>query len=142
VTQPEPEVARVKVSYLDELDNGSSRSADGVARIRFTEDPAASDRSVNAAIVAEKVLVLTAEAKDKAIAFADAGDYKQAAATLTVQKEALSGACANAPAEVQVQIRAETANLDGFNSQLVGGQYNAASRKSLQSQSYNTRNSK
>jgi Ca-activated chloride channel homolog len=142
VTRPEPEVARVKVSYTDELDNGSSRSADGVVRIRYTEDQAISDRSVNAAVNAEKVLVLTAEAKDKAIALADAGDYKEAAKVLTVQREALNAAGASAPAEVQVQIRAETANLDGFNGQLVGGRYNAASRKSLQSQSYNTRNSK
>ena len=142
VTRPEPEIARVKVSYTDELDNGSSRSTDGVVRIRYTEDPAISDRSISAAVNAEKVLVLTAEAKDKAIALADAGDYRQAAATLAVQKEALSGACANAPAEVQVRIREENANLDYFSDQLNTGGYNGASRKSLQSQSYNTRNSK
>ena len=142
VTRPEPEVVRVKVSYTDELDNGSEQSASAVVKIRYTDEPMVADRSINSAVNAEKVLMLTAEAKDKAIAFADAGDYKHAAATLTVQKEALSAACANAPAEVQVQIRAETANLDGFNGQLVGGQYDGASRKSLQSQSYNTRNSK
>jgi Ca-activated chloride channel homolog len=142
VTRPEPEIARVKVSYTDELDNGSEQSASAVARIRFTDDEVAANRSVNTAVNAEKVLVLTAEAKDKAIAYADAGDYKRAAATLTVQKEALSAACASAPAAVQVRIRAETANLDGFNDQFGRGQYDAASRKSLQSQSYNTRNSK
>ena len=88
------------------------------------------------------MLVLTAEAKDKAIAQADAGNYQQAAQTLTAQRGALGAAYANAPAEVQVQIRAETNNLDDFSGQLVNGQYNGASRKSLQSQSYNTRNSK
>ena len=142
VTRPEPEVARVKVSYMDELDNGSEQSASGVARIRFTNDEAAADRSVNAAVNAEKVLVLTAEAKDKAIAQADAGNYQQAAQTLAVQRGALSAAYANAPAGVQVQIRAETNNLDDFSGQLVNGKYDGASRKSLQSQSYNTRNSK
>jgi hypothetical protein len=59
-----------------------------------------------------------------------------------VQKEALSAAYANAPAEVQVQIRAETKTLGDFSDQFVNGQYGAGSRKSLQSQSYNTRNSK
>jgi Ca-activated chloride channel family protein len=142
VTRPEPEVARVKVSYTDELDNGSEQSAGGVVKVRFTDDPAVADRSVNAAVNAEKVLVLTAVAKDQAIAQADGGDYKQAAATLAVQKEALSAAYANAPAEVQSQIRAETNNLLDFNDQLVNGQYGAASRKALHSQSYNTRNSK
>ena len=86
--------------------------------------------------------MLTAEAKDKAIAQADAGNYQQAAATLAVQRGALSAAYANAPAGVQVQIRAETNNLGDFTDQLVTGQYDGASRKTLQSQSYNTRNSK
>jgi Ca-activated chloride channel family protein len=142
VTKPEPEVARVKVSYTDELDNGSEQSASGVVKIRYTDEQTVADRSINSAVNAEKVLVLTAEAKDKAIVQADAGNYQQAAATLAVQRGALSAAYANAPAEVQVQIRAETNNLDDFSGQLVNGQYNGASRKSLQSQSYNTRNSK
>jgi hypothetical protein len=142
VTRPEPEVARVNVRYTDELDNGSEQSAGGVVKIRYTDDQMVADKSVNNAVNAEKVLVLTAVAKDKAITLADGGDYKQAVATLAVQKEALSAAYANAPAEVQVQIRAETNNLLDFSGQLESGQYGAGSRKALQSQSYNTRNSK
>jgi Ca-activated chloride channel family protein len=142
VTRSEPEVARVKISYTDELDNGSEQSISGVVKIRFTEDQTVADRSVNSAVNAQKVLVLTAEAKDKAIAEADAGNYQQAAQTLAVSRGALSATYANAPAEVQVQIRAETNNLLDFDSQLVNGKYDGASRKSLQSQSYNTRNSK
>src|ERR1017187_1309494 len=142
VTRPEPEVARVKVSYTDELDNGSEQSTSGVVKIRFSDDEAVADRSVNASVNAEKVLMLTAVAKDEAIAQADAGNYKQAAKTLAVQRGALSAACANAPAAVQFKIRAETNNLLDFDEQLVNGQYGAGSRKALQSQSYNTRNSK
>ena len=142
VTKPEPEVARVKVSYTDELDNGSEQSTSGVVKIRYTDEQAVADRSINSAVNAEKVLVLTAEAKDKAIVQADAGNYQQAAATLAAQSRVLNEAYANAPAEVQVKIRAETSNLGDFNDQLVNGQYDGSSRKSLQSQSYNTRNSK
>ena len=142
VTRPEPEVARVKVSYTDELDNGSEQSTTGVVKIRYTDEQTVADRSINAAVNAEKVLVLTAEAKDKAIAEADAGNYQQAAATLAAQNRVLNEAYANAPAAVQVQIRAETNNLDDCSGQLVNGQYDGALRKSLQSQSYNTRNSK
>ena len=142
VTQPEPEVARVKVSYTDELDNGSEQSTTGVVKIRYTDEQTVADRSINAAVNAEKVLVLTAEAKDKAIAEADAGNYQQAAATLAAQNRVLNEAYTNAPAAVQVQIRAETNNLDDCSGQLVNGQYDGALRKSLQSQSYNTRNSK
>ena len=142
VTQPEPEVARVKVSYTDELDNGSEQSTTGVVKIRYTDEQTVADRSINAAVNAEKVLVLTAEANDKAIAEADAGNYQQAAATLAAQNRVLNEAYTNAPAAVQVQIRAETNNLDDCSGQLVNGQYDGALRKSLQSQSYNTRNSK
>jgi len=142
VTRPEPEVARVKVSYMDELDNGSEQSTTGVVKIRYTDEQTVADRSINAAVNAEKVLVLTAEAKDKAIAEADAGNYQQAAATLAAQNRVLNEAYTNAPAAVQVQIRAETNNLDDCSGQLVNGQYDGALRKSLQSQSYNTRNSK
>jgi Ca-activated chloride channel family protein len=142
VTRPEPEVARVKVSYTDELDNGSKQSTSGVVKIRYTDEPTVADRSVNLGVNAEKVLMLTAEAKDKAIAEADAGNYQQAAATLAAQSRVLNEAYANAPAAVQVQIRAETSNLGDFNGQLVNGKYDGASRKTMQSQSYNTRNSK
>jgi len=137
-----PEVARARVNYTDELNGGTVQSADVVAKIHFTDDQAAADKSVNAAVNAEKVLMLTAVAKDEAIGQADAGNLKQAAATLAAQNRMLNEACANAPAEVQGQIRAETNNLDDFSGQLVNGQYDGASRKTLQSQSYNTRNSK
>ena len=142
VTRPEPEVARVKVSYTDELDNGSEQSTSGVVKIRYTDDQADADQSVNSAVNAEKVLVLTAVAKDEAIAQADAGNYQLAAQTLAAQRSALGAAYANAPAAVQVQIQAETNNLGDFSDQLMNNKYDGASRKSLQSQSYNTRNSK
>ena len=142
VTRPEPEVARVKVSYTDELDNGSEQSTCGVVKLRYTDDQAVADNSVNPAVNAEKVLVLTAVAKDEAIAQADAGNYKQAATILANQNNLLKAVSANAPAAVQVQIRAENNNLDNFNDQLVNGKYDGASRKTLQSQSFGTRNSK
>ena len=68
--------------------------------------------------------------------------YQQAAKTLAEQRQALGAIYANAPAAVQVQIRSETNNLGDFSDQLVNGKYDGASRKSLQSQSFNTRNSK
>jgi len=142
VSRPEPEVARVKVSYTDELDNGSAQSTSGVVKVRYTEDEAVADKSVNDAVIAQKVLVLTAVAKEEAIAQADAGNYKQAAGILAAQNRALSAAYANAPAGIQVQIRAETNNLDDFNDRLENGKYDGAARKSLQWQSFDTRNSK
>ncbi|HEY4952936.1 MAG TPA: VWA domain-containing protein [Verrucomicrobiae bacterium] len=137
-----PEIARVKVSYKDEFADGSDQSSSGVVKLRFTEDQSASDQSVNTAVVAQKALMLTAVAKDEAMAQADAGNYRQAAVTLSGQASALNRAYAAAPAEVQVQIRSELDNLNEFTNQLDHGQYGSSSRKAMQSQSYNTRNSK
>lgn len=137
-----PEVARVNVNYKDELADGSEQSASGVARIDFTDSQSAADKSVNGEVVAQKELILTAVAKDRAMAQADAGNYKQAAETLAAQNASLSRAFAAAPAEVQIQIRQETNYLSDFSGQLEGGSYNGASRKAMSAQSYNTRNSK
>lgn len=137
-----PEVAHVKVSYLDEVNGGTTEVTDDVAKIRYTEDQAAADKSVNGAVVAEKELRLAAVAKDAAMAQADAGNYKQAAETLAVQNAALGRAYAAAPPAVQSQIRTETNYLLDFSDQLDKGEYDAATRKTMQWQSFNGRNSK
>lgn len=136
------EVARVKVNYLDELNGGTKEAADDVVKIRFTEDQAAADSSANGAVVAEQELMLAAVAKDEAMAQADAGNYKQAAEILAGQAASLNRAYAAAPASVQIQIRAETNTLNAFGGQLENGQYDSATRKSMQWQSFNGRNSK
>jgi Ca-activated chloride channel family protein len=149
VNGKQPEVAHVNVNYTDELGDGSVQSASGVARIDFTDDQKFSDKSVNGAVVAEKELMLTAVAKDEAIAQADAGNYQQAATILKVQSDALGRSFAAAPPGVQIQIRAETNNLDDFSGRIGGGgfgggggSFDSATRKSLQEQSFNGRNSK
>lgn len=149
VNGDQPEVAQVNVSYKDELDNDSVQSTSGVAKIDFTDSQKLSDKSVNGAVVAEKELMLTAVAKDEAIAQADAGNYQQAATILKAQSAVLNQAFAAAPPSVQGQIRAETNNLDDFSDRIGGfggggggGGFDSATRKSLQAQSYNTRNSK
>jgi Ca-activated chloride channel family protein len=150
VNGDKPEVARVNVNYKDELGDGSDQLASGIARIDFTDNQKLSDKSVNGAVFAQKELMLTAIAKDEAIAQADAGNYQQAATILKAQSAVLNGSFAAAPPEVQMQIRAETNNLDDFSDRIGGGGFgggggggfDSATRKSLQAQSYNTRNSK
>ena len=150
VNGDKPEVARVNVNYKDELGDGSDQTASGVARIDFTADQRLSDKSLNGAVFAEKQLMLTAVAKDEAIAQADAGNYQQAATILKAQTVALNNSLAAAPAAVQGQIRAETDNLDNFSGAIGGGGFggggrggfDSSTRKTLQEQSYNTRNSK
>jgi Ca-activated chloride channel homolog len=143
-----PDVARVNVNYRDEFDNDSVQTATSTARIEFTDSQKVSDKSVNGAVVAEKELTLTAVAKDEAMAQADAGNYSAAAKILTAQNRALAAAYPAAPASVQIQLRAETNNLDYFSDKIGGfggfggGSYDSATRKTMQEQSFNTRNSK
>jgi hypothetical protein len=144
-------VASVNVNYTDELDGGSVQSASSTARIKFTDDQGVSDQSLNNAVYAEKELMLTAVAKDEAMTQADQGNYTEAAKILTTQNATLQTAYTKAPASVQGRIRQETNNLDYFSDQLTGSggagggggaSFGSATRKAMQEQSYNTRNSK
>jgi Ca-activated chloride channel family protein len=138
----QPEVAHVKVNYTDELNGGNVVIADDVAKVRFSDDQSDSDKSVNGAVVAEKELVLTAVAKDAALAEADAGNYQKAAQILAAQGNVLGQSYAAAPASVQVRLRGEIDNISSFTNQFENGQYDSASRKVMQAQSWNTRNAK
>jgi len=140
--EAQPEIARVKVTYTDELNDGAAQTAGGSVRINFTDDHAAADNSWRPAIVAEKELFLTGVAKDAALADADAGNYAAAAARLAQQADGLDAQWRNAPASVQVQIKQESANLRNRSQQLQKGQYDSATRKTMQWESYNSRNSK
>ena len=144
-----PDVAWVNVNYTDELGDGSVQTATGTAKVDFTDDQRLSDKSVNGAVVAQKELMLTAVAKDEAMAQADVGNYAEAAKILTAQNRALAAAYPAAPGAIQSQLRAETNNLFYFSDQIGGGGggfggggYDSATRKAMQSQSYQTRNSK
>jgi len=136
------DVANVNVNYTDELDGSISRNASGIAKINFTDNQDESEKSVDHAVFAQKELMLTAVAKDEAMAQADSGNYQAAAQILSRQNATLNAAYGGAPASVQMQIRAETNYLNDFSGQLNQGSYNGSTRKAMQQQSYNARNSK
>jgi Ca-activated chloride channel family protein len=142
VKEPQPEVAAVTVRYIDELNGGAEQVVSERARVRFTADETVAARSERAAIVAQKELLLTAVAKDDALAAADAGRYKDAAQTLGRQAIVLDRQVQNAPAPVQLQLRQEAENLRRRAYQLEQDQYDSGLRKSMQSESWNYRNSK
>jgi Ca-activated chloride channel family protein len=142
VNEPQPEIARVKVTYADELEGGAEQSASDTVQIRFTDDETAAAKSVNKAVVAEKNWFGASVAKDEALAQADAGNYRDAADKLKVQADILNGSWQNAPASVQIQIRGEADNLYKQSKQLEQGQYDSATRKTMQAESWSQRNSK
>ena len=142
VNEPQPEVATVTVRYTDELNGGTEQSLSEQARVRFTEDKTVAVNSERVEIVAQKELLLTAVAKDDALVEADAGRYQQAAQTLNGQAIVLDRQYLNAPASVQPQLREEAANLRFRANQLEQNQYDSGTRKSMQSESWNSRNAK
>jgi Ca-activated chloride channel family protein len=142
VNEPQPEVAAVTVRYTDELNGGAEESVSERVKVRFTEDRTVAAKSERAEIVAQKELLLTAVAKDAALVEADAGRYHQAAQTLNRQAVALDTQYQNAPASVQSQLREEAANLRLRATQFEQNQYDSATRKTMQSESWNSRNSK
>jgi Ca-activated chloride channel family protein len=148
VNGDKPEIARAKITYTDELNDGVTDSDDRVATVQFSDNQTDSDKSLNGLVVAQKTLMLTAVAKDEAIAQADAGNYQSAAAILRSQNAALNRTLAAAPADVQQQIRAESGNLDSLSGAVGSATFGSgafdgsATRKIMQSQSFNTRNSK
>jgi len=138
----QPEVARVNVRYIDELNGGAEQTVSGVARIQFTDDGGRAAGSRRADVAAQKELFLAAIAKDEALADADAGRYQQAAQKLEREARVLDYQCQSAPAPLQSQLRQEIENLRFRSNQLQQNQYDASTRKSLQSESWSVRNSK
>jgi Ca-activated chloride channel family protein len=137
-----PDIAQVNVRYSDELNGGVSQVLSGSARVRFTEDKTLAAKSEQADVVAQKELLLTAVAKDAALADADAGNYQRAAQTLVSQAVVLENEYKNAPTPMQSAIRQEVENLNLRASQLQQNQYDRATRKAMQSESWNYRNAK
>ncbi len=142
VAEEQPEVARVQVRYNDELNGGKEARLNGAAIIRFTRDAATAVNSQRGDVIAQKELLLAAVAKDEALAEADGGRYQEAARKLAWQATVLDQQWANAPAPLQSQLRQEVDNLRARANQLQQNQYDSATRKSLQSESWTVRNAK
>ncbi len=142
VEKPTPELAQVRVSYADELNGGSKEFIKDSVRVRFTEDKEQVARSVRPEITAQKELLLTAVAKDIALADADKGNYDLAAQRLSRQAVLLDSQYQNAPAPLQSAIKLEIENLNLRANELQQRQYSSGTRKAIQSESWNFRNAK
>lgn len=136
------EIARVKVSYLDELDNSRECTYAENVHVAFDPDLAVVKSSANSTVIAQRELMLNAVKIDDAIAYADAGQLPEASAALKKQADWLEDQSAKAPASVQSEMNAQVLTLRGRAKQIEAGQYDSDARKDLQSDSWNYRNSK
>jgi Ca-activated chloride channel family protein len=142
VPDGQTEVAKVNVNYVDEMNGGKAEAVNGGVRVRFTKESEDVEKSARADVVAQKELLVTAMDKDQAIADADAGRWQDGAQKLSARATSLNEAAKNASPEVQSQIRQEVDNLQRRSSELQNGQYDASTRKILQSESWSYRNGK
>ncbi|MEO5804521.1 MAG: VWA domain-containing protein [Verrucomicrobiota bacterium] len=142
VEREKSEIAQVNISYVDDLNGGRRESVSQNATVRYTKDSKVAAKSMRQEIAAQKELVVTAVAKDEALAFCDAKNFKAAQERLSQQTLALQECAKTAPASAQTQLKQEIQNLQERQNQIGNGQYDKSFRKSLQSESYNTRNSK
>ena len=136
------EIARVKVSYLDEFDNSRECSFAENVHVAFDPDIAVVKSSVNSTVVAQRELMFNALKIDEALAAADAGQLGNASKTLNSQAAWLDSQVQYAPAALKSEMNAEVQTLRSRAQQFGQGQYDSDSRKSLQNNSWNYRNSK
>jgi hypothetical protein len=87
-------------------------------------------------------LVVAALAKDQALAEADAGRYQNAARNLESQAQVLEQRYSSASAPVQKLLRVEIENLRSRAGELQNNEYTRSTRKAMQSESWQMRNSK
>jgi|ERR1043166_660203 Ca-activated chloride channel family protein len=136
------DLATIKASYVDGTGESRREISGQTVKVSFTDSPAVARASINSAIVAQSEWMFNAVKKDEAIAEADAGRYQAAARKLSEQADKLSAQSPNAPSDLRPQIDAEVQSLREQSRQIAEGQYGQGTRKYLQEQNWNVRNSK
>ncbi len=136
------EIAHVKVSYLDELDDSRECNYAGNVNVAFNPDLAVVKSSANGTVIAQRELMFNAVRIDEALATADGGQLQAASEKLNTQADWLDSQAQKAPAALQSEMNAQALTLRGRAQQMKQGQYDSDARKDLQSDSWNYRNSK
>jgi Ca-activated chloride channel family protein len=136
------DLAKVKLTYIDQLNNDREETRSEVVQVAFTKDDTRAKSSVNRSIAAERELQLNALIKDAALVKSDAGDRKAAALVLQNQATNLESAAAAAPAEYQSQLKEEAKNARDRAGQIDRGDMTAGLRKTIQNESYKQKNAK
>jgi Ca-activated chloride channel family protein len=136
------DVATVNVAYLDEINGARPAETRQTALVNLTTNATEAAASVNAAVAAERELQLNAVAKEQALTEADAGRFKQAAASLKSYAEKLEAAAPAAPAALRDRLQTEAEEQRKRASEIEATGMTKAMRKTLQNESYQRKNAK
>jgi Ca-activated chloride channel family protein len=135
-------IAEVRARYTDEL-NGSRDSVwkeSLVLKASADNTKVVGSRDVKVSV--KKELMQDALAKDGALAEADAGNTKQAAATLRRQSDKLTALAASAPAEMKADLERAAEQHNARASAMDANAYDNRFRKEVQNETYKTKNAK
>jgi len=144
------EVGHVHIVYAAPGD-GKDRESDLDARVKFTDQQADADKSVNADVETKAALAENSAARQRALAMQDAGDLRGAAQVLKDQAKADASAAAAFPssglssggASLSSKLRSEADSLGGIAGQLDSATpLGNAQRKAFQYENYNQANQK
>ena len=139
---PSADLATVRLSYRDELNESKENAVDRAVQIAFTDKPKEAAASVNTAVAAEREIIVNALVKDQAIADADGG--RAAAGAKKLKDNAarlLAAAPAAPPAERQKLEETAKSQIQQADDMETKGMSRGL-RKEMQSDSYKTRNAK
>lgn len=133
------ELAKIELSYQDaDGMNGTNESV--TAKVRQSDDIAEAEKSVRGEVAANVAITQNRVTKERALALADEGKSKEAAALLQTQVSTNAGLPAFAQSE-QLK-KEETGLLKRVSELLSNGRLSKESRKSVQYENYQDKNSK
>jgi Ca-activated chloride channel family protein len=136
------DLASVKVTYRDEIHGSEEASIEQNVRIGVSSNEREVAEAVNQTIAAERELQLNALAKDQAMSDADAGNYRNAAESLRANAQKLEAVAANAPAPVKQSLESKAQEQRARADEIDSSGMSKSLRKTIQSESFNTRNGK
>ncbi|PTX99467.1 hypothetical protein DB346_16640 [Verrucomicrobia bacterium LW23] len=137
------EVAKVQVSYDDELNSGKRVETEKVVSIAYTKDVAEADKSIDLNVQMGRELQDTAVAKQEAVRYSDAGDYQQANKILRenekkvqilIDKSRASGGAVK-PLQI-VELEREEQNLNKAARGTTAAPMSSSQRKATMSEQY------
>jgi Ca-activated chloride channel homolog len=136
------DLASVKVTYRDEINGSEQANIQQDVQIGVTSSEKEVVSAINQTVVAERELQLNALAKDKAMADADAGNYRDAADSLRANAQKLQAAAVGAPMPVKENLESQAQEQMARAQEIGAGGMSKSLRKMIQSESFDRKNGK
>jgi Ca-activated chloride channel homolog len=134
------DLATVKASYRDEINDSKETEIAQTAQIGFTKNEAEALTSINPKIAAERELQLNALAKDQALADADSGNYDRAAQSLQSSADKLESLAPCAPIGLKEALESQAAEQRRRATEIGASGLSKPLRKAMQNENYQRKN--